>query len=318
MISPRLADGNWSHSKQGEKMLIDTLNYLKEIDIEAVSREVESYCCAVEIPLPKKIRVKIELARRLVESDGKSPEFEELSVYELNTIKKTIQRANELMEYSDRFKAFRDLIFECNDNVPDAKLNMVAKDLSMRFSPELLLGESLSPYALDARCENFANDYQSVYIIFHNQWHDERRRNETRLENLSELAKTLDTLNSLLDVDSGAEGSWRTQVEKIANLPKCGILVSHKLGYAPFCPECKLRYCSAFKWEELPMLEEKITNMLEKRQTQISRKLADDLVKRSPDDPLTGLVEAITVSDLSKLPKILTDDVVKALKKVLG
>ncbi len=299
-------------------MLIDTLKYLKEVEIEAVSREVESYCRVVEMPLPKKIRVKIELARRLVESDGNSPELKDLSVNELNTIKKTIQRANELMEYSERLKAFRDLIFECNDNVPDAKLNMVARDLSMRFSPELLLGESLSPYALDVRCENFANDYKSAYIIFHNQWHDERRRNEARIEKLGDLAKALDSLNSLLDVDSGAEGSWRTQVEEIGNLPKCGILVSHKLGYAPFCPECKLRYCSAFKWDELPMLEEKIINMLEKRQTQISKKLADDLVKRSPDDPLTGLVEAISVSDLSKLPKILTEDVVKALKRVLG
>lgn len=298
-------------------MLEKTLSYLTEIDLPEIISKTQEYCSTTGHDLPRNIQLRFELARRLLDTKGQSPEFEKLSANELREIKKTLERTVELYEYADRLKAFRKLIQECGDHIPDAQLGLTAKDLLMRFSPDLLLGSSISPYALDARCENFANDYQEAYISFHNQWHYARRKNAARVDRIIEMAGALDSLDNLLQTETPQKTSWSQKVSSLQNLPTCEDISPSKLGYAPFCPNCVLRYGLVFDWNRLPDLEEEIKNCLEYRQNQISKKLADELVKRSSEDPLSGIVEAISVSNLSKLPSILTDDVVKALEKVL-
>jgi len=298
-------------------MLEQTIDYIRKIDVEIVSAKVKSYCETIGEKVPDNARLKLEIAKRLANPSADSEKFQSLSAKELSEIKKTIQRAEELAEYGDRLVAFRDLIIECDDAVPDAKLCLIAKDLTMRFSPELLLGESHSPYSLDARCENFANDYQTAYIAFHNSWHNERRRNEPRIRKLADMSRAADTLKAILDGSSEGEFDWIAKTEKILLLPLCEEISSPKIGFAPYCPNCGLRYGRAYDWSELDLLEREIERSLENCQTQIAKKLATDLVRRSSEDPLSGLVEAINVSDLSKLPSILTDDVIDALRKVL-
>jgi hypothetical protein len=299
-------------------MLEQTVNYLKETGIEDVIQSVKGYCRAVGVKMPEKAGVKLELARRMVLPNPGLDEFQALSVSELQVIKRTVQRAEELREYGERLAAFRALIADCENHVPDQKLSLVAKDLAMRFQPELLLGDSLSPYALDARCENFANDYQSCYIAFHNSWHDEKRKNTARVEKIATLALALDTLDTLMGVDVPRQNRRKHELSALQNLCSCEDLGSHQIGYAAFCPNCGLKFGEVYDWVNLPRFEAEVRRQLEEHQAKLARRLADALIKRVPDDPLTGIVEAISVSDLSKLPNILTDDVVEALRKILG
>lgn len=298
-------------------MLEQTIDYIRKVDVEKVSAKVRSYCESVGEKLPDNARLKLELAKRMANPSTNPEEFQSLSAKELSAINKTIQRAGELAEYGDRLVAFRELIIECDDAVPDAKLCLIAKDLTMRFSPELLLGESHSPYPLDARCENFANDYQTAYIAFHNSWHAMRRKNDPRIKKVAYMALAADTLNALLDGESANRPLWTEKAEKTLGLPMCEDISSPKIGFAPYCPNCGLRYGQAYDWSELDALEREIQGSLENCQNRIAKRLATDLVRRSSEDPLSGLVEAINVSDLSKLPSILTEDVIDALRKVL-
>lgn len=188
----------------------------------------------------------------------------------------------------------------------------------MRFQPELLLGDSLSPYALDARCENFANDYQSCYIAFHNSWHDERLKHAARVEKIATLASALGTLDTLMGADISRRDSRAREFSALQNLSSFENISSHQIGYAAFCPKCGLKYGEVYDWANLPKFEAEVRRQLEEHQAKLARRLADDLIKRAPDDPLTGIVEAISVSDLSKLPNILTGEVVEALRKILS
>jgi len=298
-------------------MLEQTIDYLKSIEVERVASGVKNYCKVIGEEIPEDARLKLEIARRMVDSTSDMREFQSLFAKELSAINKTIQRAGELVEYSDRLVAFRDLIVECDDAVPDAKLCLIAKDLSMRFSPKLLLGESHSPYSLDARCENFANDYQTAYIAFHNSWHTNRRRNESRIQKVADMSRAADTLNAILGGSTESETHWIAKTKKILKLPLCEEISSQQIGFAPYCPKCGLRYGHAYDWSELDLLEKNIERSLENCQNQIAKRLATDLVRRSSEDPLSGLVEAINVSDLSKLPSILTDEVIETLMKAL-
>ncbi|MCD6097507.1 hypothetical protein J7K18_01315 [bacterium] len=297
---------------------------LKRFDISLIRDSLQFLADGFASSLPEKVEETLSLAERIIgfksfqqfaSSDPENATYEVLS-----SLVDTISGWSKLTSFIPDIIVVRRYLAEVKIPEDEEALFFDRITLQNQLELESIINvPSIAPSVISGFAK-FLENYSARYADFHKRYHEECQALLEKLE--SKGREKLSALEYLMKIKGFEEADeleyLKSSYQHLKSvLSPCTEDVKRHIRYFPYCLSCRVHLGdkppSYWVRRFLRRLDSKLRSIL----ARLSRGTAKRILQNREESSIQRFVDAVTVSDLSSLPTILSDELIDLVNDIL-
>ncbi len=274
------------------------------------------------------VRPPQEIAEQLIYADAvyRYPNAEEFSkkapsqllqVSKLNKLIKTLEKIKKVVEEKDELHRMAVFLGSIAYPPRNVRIGFMARSLK-EATPHALFR---SPHRIEEMKEQFETllaAYISEYLKFHAEINEKLLDLKDKVYEIEKKITVMRKLQDIPQMHRYCSGGEIMNIEfNVKNMLPCehSPTVEEVAKYF-FCPKCHRTFMDEGLVSILLDTAEKCDRAFDKCVNELSKQLSQKIVQ-TEDDAMKSIIDAVSVSDLSKLTNILSDELIERIKLAL-
>ncbi len=275
------------------------------------------------------VRPPFEMAEQLIYADTiyrykNAEEFSQkapsqlLQITKLNKLKKTLEKIEKVVEEKDELHRIAVFLGSIAYPPRNVRIGFMARSLK-EATPYALFR---SPHRIEEMKEQFENllaAYISEYLKFHTEINKKLFDLKDKVYEIEKKTAVMKKLCNIPQMKQYCAGDEIMKIEfNIRNLLPCEHSPTvEEIAKYFFCPKCHRTFMDEGLVSILLDTVERCNRAFDKCVNELSKQLSQKIVQ-TEDDTMKSIIDAVAVSDLSKVTNILSDELIDRIKLALA